>query len=448
MDKKKQNKRAFNIFFLILYCIPIINYAQPEIRFFKQQHDFGKIANLDYPPAMFRFRNTGNEPLAILIVEHSDDLRVKYRRQFIEPDDTASIKVNPYYGQRGEFKEQLKVLTNAGPDPVILNVTGNVISVEECFPNQQNLNVREIYVINKNTSQPVPNATIDFTHNFSNEFEDKVGEKGKLIRELKIGQYQININEKGYEDYTKSFFLKKSVPVLFLKLTPIEDYENVYIDPEPVAESNPGPPKTPVSSAGETGNNILSVDEYAANNIVLLLDVSLSMRQDHKLDSLKSGIESLVDVLRSIDNVSIITYAGETDIIIESVTGDQKNRIKRKIEKLEPGGITNGVKGLTTAYEISRKKYIPKGNNQIIVATDGKFTGRTYKSGELKEMVQGYNQNGVVISIIGFGVDETAIELMKDMAKYGGGDYIHVSAGDHIRSVLIDEIKNRSRKQY
>lgn len=447
MENYKIMNKHLKLFFLLsIYCMPLINYAQPVIQFLKQQHDFGKIANLDYPPAVFRFRNTGNEPLAILIVEHSDDLRVNYRHQFIEPDDTASIKVDPYYGRRGEFNEQIKVLTNAGPDPVILNVSGNVVSVEECFPNQQNLNVREVYVINKNTSHPVPNATIEFTHNFSNEFEDKVNEKGKLIRELKIGQYQVNINEKGYEDYTKSFFLKKSMPVLFFKLTPLEDYENVYTEPGPVAESHPETP-APSYIPTDNENSVLSVDEYAANNIVLLLDVSLSMRQNHKLDSLKSGIESLVDVLRSIDNVSVITYAGEADIILESVTGDQKNRIKRKIDKLEPGGITNGVKGLSTAYNISRKKYIPQGNNQIIVATDGKFTGRTYKSGELKEMVQGYNHHGVVISIIGFGVDETAIDLMKDLAKYGGGEFIHVSAGDRIRTVLIDEIKNRSRKR-
>ena len=35
----------------------------------KQHHDFGEIANLDFPPAVFEFKNTGKKPLAILMIQ-------------------------------------------------------------------------------------------------------------------------------------------------------------------------------------------------------------------------------------------------------------------------------------------------------------------------------------------------------------------------------------------
>jgi Ca-activated chloride channel family protein len=229
------------------------------------------------------------------------------------------------------------------------------------------------------------------------------------------------------------------MPVLYFELTPLPDS----VIPDDAKEDIQGP--VSLDPSDEEDHQQLSVNKYAANNIVLLLDVSLSMKKNHKLDSLKSSIVSLVKVLREIDHVSLISYASKAEVLLESVPGNRKNRIERHVDQLEPNGITNGVAGLQAAYEIARNNFTDNGNNQIIIATDGQFTGRTYKEGDLKNMVDKYRQNEIIISILGLGVQKDVIALMQELAEIGGGKFIDVSEGDQAQSILIEEIKDRSR---
>lgn len=435
------------LFVLSLLCSGL--YAQPKIQFDKKTHDFGRIASMKFPPAVFTYTNTGDQPLAILMIKGDKEIQVKYKKKYIKPGDTARITINPNYGKKGTFEEELQVITNTERQSVPIRVKGKVVSLEECYPDPSNKDIRKIYVTNKQTGDPVPKASIEFTYNMHNTFGDQTDKKGVLTRELEIGKYQVAIDEPGYEPYSKDFFLKKSKPVLFFKLTPtktpasIADRSTTHTRQTEVSSSTPA--ASPVDNeVPEIEEGQLSKQKYAANNVVLLLDVSSSMNQFNRMDSLKYSVMHLVEVLRSIDHVSVITYAKEPEVLLKSVTGNRNAHIKNHIKDLKAEGITNGVKGLKAAYSIARQKFEKNGNNQIIIATDGKFTGRTYKAGELKNMVRSYREQGIIISILGLGVNKKAIDLMQTLAQEGGGKYIHVSKNKKIQSVLIEEIKDKS----
>ncbi len=430
------------LFFIIVGISSLkIALTQPSIKFLKTNHDFGQVANLDYPPASFEFKNTGTSPLAILLVQKNPDVKVSYQTKFVQPGETGRIFVLPDLNEMGPFQENINVLTNASDLPSTITITGTVLSIQQCFPNQNNLNIREVNVINSLTKGPVPHANLLFVHNMQNNIEGITNNQGQLFEEFKIGQYHVQISASGYFPYEKDFFLARSVPVLFFEIDPLIPHpppvELAIEEHEP--ELEPG-----IIESLDNENIVLPIDKYAANNLVFLVDVSKSMKTENKLELLKASVKNLVTVLREIDNVAVISYAENPKILLRSVNGAEKQKINGVINELTPGGITNGVRGLNSAYELALRKFQTGGNNQIILATDGKFTGGSMSPDEFRQMISGYADRGITISIIGFGVDEKAIDFMKVMAKYGRGKYIHVTSKDDISNILIDEIKSNS----
>lgn len=418
-------------------------FSQPNISFSKKTHDFGRVANLSYPPTNFSFTNTGNEALAILMANKSKSVKVSYTKGFIQPGESGQLLVLPDLNTLGMFEETISLVTNASGDPAQITIRGEVVSIQACFPNADDWNIRKIVVTDIDTKTPIENVSINLTHNMSKQFSAKTGKDGTWTGEMPIGQYNFQLDANNYHSVNLDKYIARSVPVLFFEMDMIAPQaprdEIEIIEPEPTLSEEVIEPASPIESS-----SLLPVGLYAANNIVLLLDVSYSMRANKKLELLKQSINNLAEVLREIDNVSLITYAGTPKTILESTNGSNTALIQANVNALSASGITNGVKGLESAYSIASSNLIATGNNQIILATDGMFTGGTQQPEAFKEMISDYAAQGIILSIIGFGVDEDAKNFMMDMSLQGQGSYIHVSTEDDISETLIEEIKDKS----
>lgn len=192
----------------------------------------------------------------------------------------------------------------------------------------------------------------------------------------------------------------------------------------------------------------LSKDQYAANNVLFLIDVSSSMGKENKMELLKESMKSLTLVLRDIDRVAIIAYNQNATVILESVSGADKGLIINAIDSLETSGLTYGVNGLQTAYDLLEYNYIGSGNNQIILATDGLFSSvnATMTENELnREVRKQVNENNIKLSVVGFGQDEDGEKLMEKLAGNGAGQFIKIKNPWQAKTVLVDEIKGNSK---
>ena len=199
----------------------------------------------------------------------------------------------------------------------------------------------------------------------------------------------------------------------------------------------------------ERDDEILPIDDYAANNVLFLIDVSSSMAKENKIELLKASLKSLTAALRDIDRVAIIAYNQKTKVILQSISGDNKSSILEAIDSLETSGLTYGVNGLQTAYELLQYFYIGEGNNQIILATDGLFSSAnaSMTENELnKEVRKQANNKGIKLSVIGFGQDEEGKKLMQKLANNGEGQFIQIRNPWEARTVLVDEIKLNSKR--
>lgn len=204
---------------------------------------------------------------------------------------------------------------------------------------------------------------------------------------------------------------------------------------EPVVDPIPAP--MPAQEFAE--------ESYRRNNLVLLLDVSASMRKNDKMVKLKTTVNRLIGMLRDVDVLTIITYNTRSYNILPATPVEDNAAIIGMIDTLSAFGFTNGVKGMNSAYDALKEEWLEGGNNQLILATDGKFNSSKFSEKEAVQMVKDNSAMGRGLSIIGFGEDKDATRMMKKMAKYGNGSFLLINEGEDPTELLADEIKLRSR---
>lgn len=175
------------------------------------------------------------------------------------------------------------------------------------------------------------------------------------------------------------------------------------------------------------------------SNIVFLIDVSGSMNDYDKLPLLKMGFDMLVDDLNKNDRVSIVTYASSSDIVIAGVPGSEHTKIKRAINDLNASGSTNGGDGIKSAYRLAEKYFIKGGNNRVIMATDGDLNVGITSEEELEDLISRKKENGVFLSVLGFGTGNYNEATLETLADKGNGNYSYIDSLQEAKKVLIDE---------
>jgi len=179
--------------------------------------------------------------------------------------------------------------------------------------------------------------------------------------------------------------------------------------------------------------------ELPPSNLVFLLDVSGSMSSSNKLPLLKKAFRLLVNEMRPEDRVAIVVYAGAAGSVLESTPGNEKNKILKALEKLSAGGSTAGGAGLKLAYKIAKENYIEEGNNRIILATDGDFNVGVSSTSEMERLVEKELENGVFMTVLGFGTGNIKDDKMETIADKGNGNYAYIDNIQEARKVFITE---------
>ena len=176
------------------------------------------------------------------------------------------------------------------------------------------------------------------------------------------------------------------------------------------------------------------------SNLVFLLDVSGSMNNADKLPLLQEAFSMLAENLTEKDRVSIVTYAGEDEVVLRGASGDETRKIKKAINDLEAGGGTNGSKGIETAYEIAEEYFIEGGNNRVILATDGDLNIGLTTEEELEDLITEKKESGIFLSVLGFGTGNIKDNKMETLADKGNGNYAYIDCMTEAKKVLVEEM--------
>ncbi len=176
----------------------------------------------------------------------------------------------------------------------------------------------------------------------------------------------------------------------------------------------------------KTSENLLD-DSFKPNNIVFLIDASTSMREEQKMDILKKAMIELLEPLRAIDYITIVTYSGEARVVVPTSQGNLKEEIAKQIENLQADGSTNAVKGIKKAIQVGKSNFLEEGNNQIFLASDGAFNiGENNMS--LRKKIKKTAEEGLTITVLGIKNDNWTNKSLKEIATLGAGDLIKIKS--------------------
>ena len=183
----------------------------------------------------------------------------------------------------------------------------------------------------------------------------------------------------------------------------------------------------------------LTASEMPRANFVFLIDVSGSMASSDKLFLLKSGLKQLLYQLNPDDRISIVTYSGSVEKLLESTPVKEARKIERVIDMLSASGCTAGGEALKIAYEEALTNYDPKCNNRVIMGTDGDFNVGVTNTEALVEMVESYASKGIYMTCLGFGYGNLNDAMMEKISNAGNGTYHYIDSEDEMTKVFVHE---------
>jgi Ca-activated chloride channel family protein len=184
----------------------------------------------------------------------------------------------------------------------------------------------------------------------------------------------------------------------------------------------------------------LKAAERRPMNVVLLVDVSGSMRPQDRLPLLKQGFHLFAERLRPQDRVAIVTYANGTAVALEPTTGRDKQTILDAIDGLDARGGTAGSEGLRRAYAMAERHFDKGAVNRVILATDGDFNVGITDPRELEKFVADKRKSGVYLSILGVGSGNLNDALMQRLAQSGNGNAAYIDSLLEARKALGEEL--------
>ena len=257
----------------------------------------------------------------------------------------------------------------------------------------------------------------------------------------------LNVDRASYSNIRRFITLKSMVPPDAVRIEEMLNYFNLnYIKPPDNQLFNI---KTTLSSCPWNPDNQLfyinlssqklNLDTLPPSHLVFLIDVSGSMDMPNRLPLLKSAFRLLVNNLRDKDSVAIVAYGGTTGVMLNTISGGEKEKILKAIDELEPGGSTPGESGIKLAYSVARNHFIKGGNNRVILATDGDFNVGLKTETELDDLISLQRESGIYLTCLGVGMGNYKDSKIQTLANKGNGNFAYLDNFKEAEKVLLKE---------
>lgn len=302
--------------------------------------------------------------------------------------------------------------------------------------------------------RPLPpiNGDIDRIHppgTFNTEEYDRINENPfQRPTQAPLSTFSIDVDTASYSNVRRFVRQGQLPPKDAVRLEEMINYFS-YDYPQPKGDQ-PFSVTTEVATAPWNAQNKLvhvglkgkELTTQQPSNLVFLMDVSGSMRQANKLPLVKKSLCQLVQQLDSQDKVSIVVYAGNAGVVLEPTPGSQKTKIMEAINRLEAGGTTAGGEGIVKAYDLAKRNLLKDGNNRVILATDGDFNVGVSSDAELERLIEKKRDEGIFLTVLGFGTGNYKDAKMELLADKGNGNYAYLDNILEAQKVLVHDLRS------
>jgi len=300
-----------------------------------------------------------------------------------------------------------------------------------------------VFVKTKNSNYVLPDI-----ESIENESYTKIHEnKFKTVSASPLSTFSIDVDKAGYSNVRRLINNGQFVPANAVKIEEMVNYFN-YNYPQPKDEhpfsihtevaKTPWNQDTKLVKIGLQGK-IYENENLPAANLTFLIDVSGSMGSPNKLGLLKQAFKLLVNQLREKDKISIVVYAGAAGVVLKPTSGKHKDIIIEALDNLESGGSTAGGAGIQLAYKLAQENFNKKGNNRVILATDGDFNVGASSDQDMEDLITEKRKSGVFLSVLGFGYGNYKDSKLETLADKGNGNHAYIDTMQEARRIFESE---------
>jgi len=439
-------KSFFTLCFITAACL--VCHAQMEI--IPSRLDFGLTTPQTEWIIDVHIHNKGPKKDFVLRHTFSHEYEVLFTSKALMPDSTVTMRIKFKPREKGKFSENIELYFASMDEPVIFPVSAvvdyknpndNIACPDfsrlaaDCCPD----NMFMVEVVDAFTKQPIERSSIKIREEQLTRMKLETNKDGKVAQTIPIAYYEIAVSHKNYLPKQINTYINHRNAYFRFELERLP--ESVTAQEEKRDSITVEMPDV-VEIAATTVSEIMPEDRFKPNNVVFLLDVSQSMSQGDKLALMKGALTQLARVLRSVDKITLISYADNAMTLLETTAGSERNTVISIVNEISVSGATAAAKGFRASYNVLKREMINDGNNQLIVITDGAFQPDDQE--EINKLVR-KSSGRMTTSIVGIQCAPFAIRKLSDVVMLGNGSFLLIEDENDL-SILIEEMKKRSEK--
>ncbi len=182
-----------------------------------------------------------------------------------------------------------------------------------------------------------------------------------------------------------------------------------------------------------------------ALNLVVLLDNSGSMERVDRVMIVRQALRVLSQQLTDADTISVVAFARTPRLVVDGLAGNRTDELLERILHLYPQGGTNLEAAMDLAYEIAQKRFSERGNNRVILLTDGAANLGNVDPVALKQKVETFRGKGVALDAFGIGWDGYNDALLETLSRNGDGRYGFLNQPETVNAEFADQLAGALR---
>ena len=208
-----------------------------------------------------------------------------------------------------------------------------------------------------------------------------------------------------------------------------------------VVDGGPSPfnPENFLVRVGVSAEEI-DADERQPVALTFVVDTSGSMDRPDRLGLVRESLAILVEELDRDDTVAIVTYSGQSGIVLEPTEVRDRDRILDAIDSMRAGGNTNLQAGLDTGYDLAREAFRSDGVNRVIVASDGLANAGITDVDALADRLRRDADAGISVVTLGYGLNGFNDTTMEQLADQGDGFFSYIDTIEEAERLFSDEL--------